>query len=143
MPKLDLMLPRNSLPCGVFDTGPRPSEIRARTNSTIHLTSNVPHISIEPDGRKPKTRHARRKILLLGASLEAMRGFADGFPHYRECEGLSKAISDYVTANNLREMPAHTLYSLRHSFEDRMLKAGVDERIRRGLMGHIGRCRLI
>ncbi len=120
----------------MVNTGARPSEIRALTKSTIHLTSNVPHISIEPDGRKLKTKHARRKIPLVGASLEAMRGFADGFPHYRESEGLSKAISDYMTANNLRETPAHSLYSLRHSFEDRMLKAGVDERIRRDLMGH-------
>lgn len=120
----------------MVNTGARPSELCALTKSTIHLTANVPHISIEPDGRKLKTKHSRRKIPLVGASLEAMRGFPDGFPHYRESEGLSKAISDYMTANNLRETPAHSLYSLRHSFEDRMLKAGIDERIRRDLMGH-------
>jgi integrase len=33
-------------------------------------------------------------------------------------------------------MPDHTLYSLRHGFEDRLLAAGVDERIRRDLFGH-------
>lgn len=31
---------------------------------------------------------------------------------------------------------ARSLYGLRHSFEDRMLMGGVDERIRRDLMGH-------
>lgn len=30
----------------------------------------------------------------------------------------------------------HSMYGLRHSFEDRLLAAGVDERIRAGLMGH-------
>lgn len=28
------------------------------------------------------------------------------------------------------------MYSLRHSFEDRMIAAGVDDRIRRDLFGH-------
>ena len=31
--------------------------------------------------------------------------------------------------------PRYSLYSLRHSFEDRMLKAGIDYRIRKDLMG--------
>ena len=34
------------------------------------------------------------------------------------------------------ETPEHTLYSLRHAFEDRMLAAGIDDRIRRELFGH-------
>jgi integrase len=38
--------------------------------------------------------------------------------------------------NGLMETPEHTLYGLRHSFEDRMLDRDVDERIRRDLMGH-------
>lgn len=120
----------------MVNTGARPSEISALRAATIHLQANVPHISIEPDGRKLKTKHAKRVIPLAGVSLEAIRTFPDGFPHYRASEGLSKAVSDFMTARGLRETPAHSLYSLRHSFEDRMLKAGVDERIRRDLMGH-------
>ena len=34
------------------------------------------------------------------------------------------------------ETTRHTIYSLRHAFEDRMLAARIDERIRRDLMGH-------
>ncbi|WP_444460531.1 hypothetical protein [Rhodobacter capsulatus] len=34
------------------------------------------------------------------------------------------------------ESDDHTLYSLRHSFEDRMLAAGIDDRIRRDILGH-------
>lgn len=36
----------------------------------------------------------------------------------------------------LIETPAHSLYGLRHSFEDRMIAARVDERVRRDLFGH-------
>ena len=34
------------------------------------------------------------------------------------------------------ESDKHVMYSLRHSFEDRLLREGVDERVRRDLMGH-------
>jgi integrase len=120
----------------MVNTGARPSEIAALRAATIRLKHNVPHISIEPDGRKMKTKHSRRVIPLVGISLEAIRNFPDGFPRYRGTDGLSKVVNDYLTATGLRETPAHSLYSLRHSFEDRMLGAGVDERIRRDLMGH-------
>jgi hypothetical protein len=42
--------------------------------------------------------------------------------------------------NGLRETPEHSVYSLRHSFEDRLLDRDVDERIRRDLMGHALTC---
>ena len=120
----------------MINTGARPSEIAALQAATILLDGGVPHIRIEPDGRKLKTKHARRVIPLTGVSLEALKSHRVGFPRYRAQEGLSKVVNDYLTAHGLRETPAHSLYSLRHSFEDRMLKAGVDERIRRDLMGH-------
>lgn len=120
----------------MVNTGARPSEIAALTDRTIRLQDKVPHISIEPDGRKLKSRHARRMIPLAGVSLEALKGFTAGFPRYRDNARLSKDVSDYMTAKVLRQTPDHSLYSLRHSFEDRMLKGGVDERIRRDLMGH-------
>ena len=34
------------------------------------------------------------------------------------------------------ETPSHSLYSVRHALEDRMLAANVDDRIRRDLFGH-------
>jgi len=120
----------------MINTGARPSEVAALRSSTIRIDVDVPHISIQPDSRKLKTKHARRVIPLTGVSLDALKGFEDGFPRYRSYPGLSKVVGDYLTARALRETPAHSLYSLRHSFEDRMLKAGIDERIRRDLMGH-------
>ncbi|MCA1777598.1 MAG: integrase, partial [Loktanella sp.] len=115
----------------------RPSELAALTTDQIRLTDTVPHISIEPVGRQLKSANARRVIPLCGVSLEAVRVHPDGFPRYRNsAAGLSATVNKYLRGAGLLETPQHTLYGLRHSFEDRMLAAGVDERIRRDLMGH-------
>lgn len=121
----------------MINTGARPSEIAALTGPQIHLQTNLPHVSIEPVDRQLKSKNARRVIPLLGISLEAIRAFPDGFPTYRSSPAsLSGAINKYLRENGLLESERHTLYGLRHSFEDRMLAAGLDERIRRDLMGH-------
>ena len=121
----------------MVNTGCRPSEIAALTPETIHLSDNVPHISIEPIGRQLKSPRAKRRIALTGVSLEAMREFPNGFPRYREkTDSLSGAVGKFLSENGLLETDRHSLYSLRHSFEDRLLAAKVDERLRRDLMGH-------
>ncbi|WP_273691163.1 tyrosine-type recombinase/integrase [Ketogulonicigenium vulgare] len=121
----------------MVNTGCRPSEIAALTANCIHLDHNVPHISIEPEGRQLKTKHARRTIPLLGVSLEAMREFPAGFPRYgKKSASLSATVIKYFRENGLMESEEHVLYSLRHAFEDRMLAAGIDDRIRRDLFGH-------
>ncbi len=121
---------------GMVNTGYRPSEGAALTEETICLNDNVPHIRIEPDGRQLKSQYARREIPLTGVSLEAIRAFPEGFPRYRDSASLSATVNKYLKANGLLETPDHSFYSLRHSFEDRMLEAGIDERIRRDLFGH-------
>jgi len=121
----------------MVNTGCRPSEIAALTPGAIHLKDNVPHISIEPIGRQLKSRRARRKIALTGVSLEAMRQFPGGFPRYRESSAaLSATVNKFLRENGLLESDRHSLYSLRHAFEDRMLAVKIDDRIRRDLMGH-------
>jgi integrase len=75
-------------------------------------------------------------IPLLGVSLEAFRQYPQGFPRYANSPSLTDTINKYLRENGLLESEEHTLYGLRHSFEDRMLAAGIDERIRRDLMGH-------
>jgi integrase len=121
----------------MVNTGCRPSELAALTTNTIRLNHSVPHISIEPEGRHMKSRHARRVVPLLGVSLEAMRAFPEGFPRYRgSSASLSATVNKFLRENKLMETDDHTLYSLRHSFEDRMLAAGIDDRIRRDLFGH-------
>ncbi|WP_336247115.1 hypothetical protein [Octadecabacter dasysiphoniae] len=96
----------------------------------------MPHISIEPEGRQLKSQYARRVIPLVGVSLEAFRAFPEGFPRYRDSATLSATINKYLRGNGLLETPQHSLYSLRHAFEDRMLAAGIDDRIRRDVFGH-------
>lgn len=121
---------------GMVNTGYRPSEGASLLPHHIRLDANVPHIAIEPEGRQLKSRYARRVIPLTGVSLEAFRTCPQGFPRYRDNPSLSATVNKYMRENRLMQTPAHTLYSLRHAFEDRMLKAGIDDRIRRDLFGH-------
>lgn len=121
---------------GMVNTGYRPSEGAALLPLHIQLEGDVPHILIRPEGRQLKSRNARRTIPLAGVSLEALRQCRNGFPRYRDKPGLSATINKFLRENGLMESEDHVLYSLRHSFEDRLLAAGVDERIRRDLMGH-------
>ena len=58
---------------GMVNTGYRPSEGAGLTGQTIHLDHDIPHISIEPEGRQLKTKYARRVIPLAGISLEAFK----------------------------------------------------------------------
>ena len=121
----------------MVNTGCRPSEIACLTAGQIHLGDAVPHISIEPIGRQLKSARARRKIALVGVSFEAMKAFPGGFPRYaKSSASLSATVNKFLRQNGLLETDRHVLYSLRHSFEDRLLAAGVDERVRRDLMGH-------
>jgi len=121
---------------GMVNTGYRPSEGAALTADQIRLDQKVPHISIEPVGRQLKSAYARRVIPLAGVSLEAFRECPKGFPRYADNPSLSATVNKFMRSNGLMESPDHVLYSLRHSFEDRMLAAGIDDRIRRDLFGH-------
>lgn len=121
---------------GMVNTGYRPSEGQGLLPEHIRLDAAVPHISIEPVGRQLKNQYSKRKIPLLGISLEAFKAFPEGFPRYRDSSSLSATINKFLRNNGLLETPAHSMYSLRHAFEDRMLAAGIDERVRRDVFGH-------
>lgn len=121
----------------MINTGYRPSEAQCPTAAQIRLDVPVPHISIEPVGRTLKSPYARRVIPLLGVSLKVFKQFPGGFDRYREKASLSATVHKYLRENKLVETDGHALYSLRHSFEDRMLAAGIDDRIRRDLFGAI------
>lgn len=121
---------------GMVNTGYRPSEGQNLLPHHIRLDAKIPHLSIEPEGRQLKNRPSRRLIPLVGVSLEAFKAFPEGFPRYRDAADLSATANAFLRENGLMETDRHVLYSLRHSFEDRMIAAGVDERIRRDLFGH-------
>lgn len=123
---------------GMINTGYRPSEAAGLTADRIRLDVPEPHIFIAPDEtRQIKNKTSRREIPLTGVSLEVFREFPRGFPHYRERPAtLSATVNKFLRENGLMESERHVMYSLRHSFEDRMLRGRIDERIRRELMGH-------
>lgn len=121
---------------GMINTGYRPSEGAMLGPEQIRLEGAIPHISIEPNGRTLKTPQSKRKIPLAGVSLEAFKACPEGFARYRDSASLSNTVNKFMRENGMMESDRHVLYSLRHSFEDRLLHRDVDERIRRDLMGH-------
>lgn len=118
----------------MINTGMRPSEIVGLMPEHIKLDAGIPHVRVRPVGRTLKTRSSERDIPLVGVSLEGI--LPGGTPRYRDGAGVSALVNKYLRNNGLAETDEHTLYGLRHSFEDRLLVAGVDERVRRDLMGH-------
>ncbi len=123
---------------GMINTGYRPSEAAGLSQDRIRLDHEVPHLIIAPDAtRQIKNRTSRREIPLTGVSLEIFKAFPGGFPHYREKPAtLSATVNKFLRQNGLMQSDRHVVYSLRHSFEDRMLRGRIDERVRRELMGH-------
>ncbi|MDB5582784.1 MAG: integrase [Bradyrhizobium sp.] len=122
----------------MVETGCRPSEICNLSKKRIHLNHNVPHIVVDfEDDRAIKTENSIRVIPLTGVSLDAMRMAPEGFPHYRDRETLlSNTLMKYLRTNGLLPSDNHRVYSLRHSFENRMLEAGINDEFRKRLMGH-------
>ncbi|MCK4861941.1 MAG: tyrosine-type recombinase/integrase [Rhodobacteraceae bacterium] len=124
----------------MINTGARPSEIIDANPEDFSVDAEIPVFSIKPNSKRAlKTRQSRRDIPLLGVSLKAAKRLikSDGLARYKgKSAHWSAAINKHLTENNLRETPRHTAYSLRHSFEDRMLEGGIDDRIRAELMGH-------
>lgn len=121
---------------GMVNTGYRPSEGANLQAHHIILDQKIPYIDIVAEGRRLKTRRSKRLIPLTGVSLEVFREMPSGAERYRDKPGLSATLNKFLRANGLVETPKHTVYSLRHGLEDRMLIAGVDERVRRDVLGH-------
>lgn len=125
-----------SVVLAMVNNGARSSELAALTRDQIRLQAAVPDISIEPVGRQIESQNARRVIPFTGVSLKAVVQNPYGFPRYLNSSAtLSGTVNKYLRANGLLETPEHSLYGLRHSFEDRMLAAEIDERIRFDLLG--------
>jgi integrase len=126
----------------IIETGARPSEICNLTAGFIKLDASVPHILIEPrldpdDPREIKTTTSIRAVPLIGMALVAMKKFPKGFPRYKDKEAsMSAALNKFFRENKLFPTPDHKIYSFRHTFEDRLKEAGIDDELRRLLMGH-------
>lgn len=121
----------------VAATGMRPSEIVGLIAERIILDHEVPHVQVRPDGRELKTHQSEREVPLVGHAFEVMRTFPDGFPRYRTSpDALSATVNKGLSAAGLRPTSGHTLYSLRHTFKDRLIALEAPQRIQDALMGH-------
>ena len=121
----------------VAETGMRPSEVCGLTKAAIRLNHEVPHLQVRPYGRDLKTDESSRDIPLVGAALEVMRHFPDGFPHYRDkAANLSAVVNKYLRTHGLLVEEGQSFYSLRHLFEDRLTAVEAPEKVIASLMGH-------
>jgi integrase len=122
------------------DTGARPSELVGLNaeKGDIRLDTDIPYIFIRPDiKRELKTPHSKRKIPLTGASLFAFQQLPQGFDHYyRKPDLLSSALNKYLQGHGLLPTKEHCVYSLRHSFEDRLTAVELPDKVQAALMGH-------
>ncbi len=126
----------------MVDTGARPSELANLDQAVIFVDEKVPYIQIAPrldpeDPREIKTTSSVRRVPLVGLALAVFKNFPAGFPRYRNKEAtLSNTLNKFFDSKGLLPTAKHSVYSLRHSFEDRMKNALLDEELRRRLMGH-------
>ena len=121
----------------IVETGLRPSEVVNLTPQAIRLDAAVPYVKIMPEGRRLKTEDSEREIPLVGVALMAMKLRPDGFPRYRDkSSGLSATLNKYLSENGLRPTVDHTVYSLRHSFKDRLVAVEAPDSLIDSLMGH-------
>jgi len=138
--KLDMSEECQLLLYAMADTGARISELvgLSADDGDICLGGKVPHIKIRANGvRSLKTPHSHRDIPLVGSSLYAFEQLPKGFVHYLGKNSLiSSTINKYLRENNILPSKDHSLYSLRHSFEDRLTAVEPPEKVQAALMGH-------
>lgn len=124
----------------IMDTGTGPKEICGLEPQDIHLDHEVPHIDIKANKiRKLKTGHRGRQIPLIGQSLIAFKKYPHGFPSHIGPTGpdnFSANVNKYLKAHGLCETDEHGIYSLRHTFKDRMRKHKLTPELQNYLMGN-------
>lgn len=121
----------------MVETGLRLSEACNLTRETIRLDGAVPHVQVRADGRRMKTEQSGRDMPLVGVSLLAAQAQPDGFPRYRDkASSLSATINKFLTENDMLPVEGQSLYSLRHSFEDRLTAVEAPDKLAAALMGH-------
>jgi integrase len=120
------------------DTGARLGELCNLRPGDIHLDGDAPWFRIRAyDHQQLKTPQSERDIPLVGSALAAFRERPQWFDRYRDKgSSLSATVNKYLKERKLRPTDDHTLYSLRHTFQDRLNTAEVPERIQAELMGH-------
>jgi len=123
----------------IVNTGAGPAELAGLAPDDIVLNADIPHFHIrENSERSLKTMYRPRTLPLAGVALDAFKELVPkGFIDYRnKPTQLSANTNRHLTDNDLRESDDHSVYSLRHSFQDALTKAEAPDRIQADLMGH-------
>lgn len=138
LPKLDAFNERDRGVIMVMaDTGARLSEIFGLIPEDIKLDEEIPYIWIRSrEGYDLKTKTSERKIPLVGTALCAFNTFPEGFENTGNPDSFSGNVNKHLTKLNLRPTPQHSIYSLRHTFKDRLRDIEAPEEIIDDLMGH-------
>lgn len=120
------------------ETGAGFSELTGLLPENIILNHEIPHIIISTrEKHSLKTPYRRRVIPLVGYALDAFKAYPNGFNSYfGKPDNLSAVVNKYLRENELLPSDQHTAYSLRHSFQDRLLVAKALDRVQADLMGH-------
>jgi integrase len=120
------------------ETGMGAEEICSLRPEDIHAFDEVPYVHVASRmGAEQKTAFRDRVIPLVGVSLLAAQEAPNGVERYfGRNASLSTAVNKFLRANDLLPSPRHSLYSLRHSFQDRLNDVGAPERMQADLMGH-------
>lgn len=126
--------------CAMADTGARINELAGLDAAAgdISLGGDIPFIHIRPnETRQLKTPSSERIIPLVGAALHAFKELPEGFVHYAmRPDTLSSTINKWFRENDVLPSSNHSLYSLRHCFQDRLISVEAPDRIQAELMGH-------
>lgn len=120
------------------DTGARIKELIGLMDEDIYLKNDIPYIAIRPnDIRGLKTAQSERELPLVGSALFAFQKLNGSFNHYLgKSDLISNTINKYFRENNTLPSNSHSLYSLRHSFEDRLTAVEPPDKVQAMLMGH-------
>lgn len=123
----------------IAETGAGISEQCCLMPEDIVLDHEIPHIIIQPRAKRLlKTKYRKRIIPLVGYALDAFKACPNGFAKYTDKpDSLSNVLNKYLRDNNLLPSKQHSVYSLRHSFQDRILSVNAPDRIQADLMGHL------
>lgn len=120
----------------IAETGMRVAEVCNLSATTIKLDHPIPHVQVRPDGRQLKTDQSARDIPLVGVALMALRAHPEGFPRYLDKNATASAVINKFFKSRFKLEEDQTLYSLRHTFKNRLRSIRCQDEISARLMGH-------
>lgn len=125
----------------MVETGMRPIEICNIDFDNIIIDNGCPRVIIEPrEGYELKTENSQRILPLVGVSALAFTKLRDGNEnrYIGKPNNFSGACNKFFRKNGLYEREGQSVYSMRHTFKNRMIIAGIDTELRDHFMGHAG-----